>query len=90
MGWGSIPDRSIRNVLDGLKNGKINPEMKTYVFKLKDGRTLGVDAVNEDQARYYCETRDHVVVDLVDIEVLTINGMTIDEIKIEARNRGIV
>lgn len=89
MAWGHIPDRSITNILEGLASGKINPNMKTYIFKLDDGRNLGVNGENELEARQYCDHKDYEIVDLLDIEIQTFNGMTLDEVLLEAKNRGI-
>jgi hypothetical protein len=87
MNWGSIPDRSIINVLKGIKEGRINPKVKTYVFKLSDGRHLGVDDETEAGARDYCDYKNYTIMDLVDVDPFTINGMTIEEIKAEAKKR---
>lgn len=89
MTWGAIPDRSIRNVLEALKTGRLDPEIKTYVFKLKDDRHFGVDAKTEKDARDYCDYKNYEIHDLVNVDPITINGMTIEEIKIEAKKRGI-
>ena len=88
--WGNVTNRSIQNIIDGLRSGLINPNIKTYVFKLKDGRTIGWNAENEDQARFVMESKDYVIDELIEIETQSYHGMSIDEIKIEARNRGII
>jgi hypothetical protein len=89
MAWGNIPDISIRNIIEGLHTGKINPKVKTYVFKLSDGRHLGVNGETELEARQYCDYKNYTIEDLLDIEIQTFNGMTIDEVLLEAKNRGI-
>jgi hypothetical protein len=88
MNWGPIPDRSIINVLKGIREGRINPKMKTYVFKLAD-RHLGVDAETEADARDYCDYKGYEIIDLVDVDPMTINGMTIEEIELEAKKRNL-
>jgi hypothetical protein len=89
MAWGSIPDISIRNVLEALHDGRLDPTVKTYIFKLKDGRHFGVGEKTEAGARDYCDYKGYQIESLVNVDPITINGMTIDEIKLEAKNRGI-
>lgn len=89
MAWNDIADWAIESIIKDIECGIVDPEMKEYIFLVRDGRNLAVNETNEDRARYVLESRHHKIIELKDVTRPTFNGMTYKEIIAEAKKRGI-
>lgn len=87
--WSDISDKTIKEVMNKIESGIINPETREFVFQLANGRNMAVHEITEDRARYVLETYNHEITDLVDVSFPTFNGMTYKEVIKEAEKRGI-
>lgn len=83
-----IPDLLIKNTHDSIINGVIDPSKKNYVFTLVSGSHFDVLATNEKTAWDILEAHGKQAVK-VKVEPQIFHGMTINEIILEAKKRGL-
>lgn len=84
-----ISNGLIIRTLFAIQEGRINPMERTYIFKDKEDRHVGIDAIDIRTAQQICILKGYRDVELIDSNPMVIKGMTIPEILEEATRRGI-